>query len=414
MDSTGSAGVTFHGNGKRPAFFRGFDPSKVPSPAFVIDKAAIQYNLDVLGEIMELSGANIILALKGFSMFHLAPQISSILKGTAASSVYEARLGREEFGKEVHVYAPAFKEEEFTELLKIADHIVFNSFSQWKHYREQALTAQAQREGIHFGLRINPEHSEGTIPLYDPCAAHSRFGVTEKEFREEEDEPAGLEGLAGLAGISGLHFHTLCEQGAEPLERTLKVVIKKFGHVLKNMSWINFGGGHHITGDDYNRRLLIDCIKMMRNEYNLTVYIEPGEAIAIHTGILLTTVLDTLHNGMDVAILDASATCHMPDTLEMPYRAEIWGAADPGTLPCLYRLGSQTCLAGDVMGDYSFSSALKRGQRLIFNDMAHYTMVKTTTFNGIPLPAICTFDSRNGAYEVVKTFNYNDFRNRLS
>ena len=382
--------------------FRNFDPERVPSPSFVVDKAAIQHNLDILADVMERSSANIILALKGFSMFHLAPQISAVLKGTAASSLHEARLGREEFGGEVHVYAPAFKKKEFGELLKIANHIVFNSFSQWEYHREAAL-ASDRSESLRFGMRINPEHSEGTVSLYDPCAAYSRMGVPLAHFREDL-----------LDGISGLHFHTLCEQGAEPLARTLKVVLEKFGPFLKDMEWINIGGGHHITKPGYNRELLIDCIKMLQDRYSLAVYVEPGEAIAIHSGLLVCTVLDVLQNGMDIAILDSSATCHIPDVLEMPYRPEIWGAAKAERGPHLYRLGGQTCLAGDVIGDYSFNSPLRPGQRLVFDDMSHYTMVKTTTFNGIALPAICTYDSRNGQYEIVKEFGYENFRSRLS
>ena len=387
--------------------FKNFDPHRVPSPAFVVDRAAIQHNLDILGEVMECSGARIILALKGFSMFHLSSQISAVLKGTTASSLHEARLGREEFTGEVHVYAPAFKPEEMSSLLHIADHIVFNSFSQWEYHRESALKAKIDRDGsaepLHFGIRVNPEHREGAVDLYDPCAPHSRMGVTRTEFREEL-----------LDGISGLHFHTLCEQGAEPLERTLRVVLDKFGSFITEMDWINLGGGHHITREDYNLPLLIDCVKMLQDRYGLTVYLEPGEAVAIHSGVLVSTVLDIVRNDMDIAILDTSATCHMPDVLEMPYRPEIWGAAEPGQKPNLYRLGGQTCLAGDVIGDYSFDSALKREQRLVFDDMSHYTMVKTTTFNGIALPSICTYDSRTGGYEIVKEFGYEDFRNRLS
>ena len=385
---------------KRGAF-RGFDPEKLPSPAFVVDKAAIQFNLDILGELIESSGAKIILALKGFSMFHLAAQISSVLGGTTASSLHEARLGREEFGGQVHVYAPAFKQEEMTELLGIADHIVFNSFSQWEYHRKAAL--KASDRGVRFGIRINPEHSEGAVPIYDPCAPCSRMGVCRSEFREDL-----------LEGISGLHFHTLCEQGAEPLERTLRVVLEKFGVFLADMDWINLGGGHHITANNYNKELLIDCVKMLQDRYGLEVYLEPGEAVAIHSGVLVTRVLDIIHNGMDIAILDTSATCHMPDVLEMPYRPEVWDAAEPGRNPHLYRLGGQTCLAGDLIGDYSFNRPLSRDQHIIFDDMSHYTMVKTTTFNGMPLPAICTYDSRNGQYEVVKEFGYEDFRGRLS
>jgi carboxynorspermidine decarboxylase len=389
---------------RRRGAFRGFEPARVPSPSFVVDRAAIQHNLDILAEVMNASGASIILALKGFSMFALADQISAVLKGTTASSVHEARLGQEEFGGEVHVYAPAFTEDEMAQLLAFANHIVFNSFSQWQLHRSAALRAAAARPGqLRFGIRVNPQHSEGATAIYDPCAPYSRMGVVKEEFRPDL-----------LEGISGLHFHTLCEQGAEPLERTLKAVLEQFGPYLRNMEWINLGGGHHITKDDYNRQLLIDLIIGLREEYGLKVYLEPGEAIAIHTGVLVSTVLDLPKNGMNLAILDTSATCHMPDVLEMPYRPEIWGAGNPGEHEYLYRLGGQTCLAGDVIGDFSFPEAIRTGQRLVFDDMSHYTMVKTTTFNGIPLPSICTYDSRDGSYEVIREFGYEDFKGRLS
>ncbi|AHC15723.1 carboxynorspermidine decarboxylase [Salinispira pacifica] len=389
------------GNGYEP--FRGFDPERVPSPAYVVDRAAIRHNLGILDSVMTESGAKILLALKGFSMFSLAPEISRVLKGTTASSVHEARLGREEFGGEVHVYAPAFKDEEMRVLLETADHIVFNSFSEWEHHRESCLKAAENRPGLEFGIRINPQHSEGSVELYDPCAPYSRMGVVKSEFRRDL-----------LQGISGLHFHSLCEQGSEPLERTLEAVTANYGDVLKTLKWINLGGGHHISKEDYNRPLLIRLIRELKETYDLEVYLEPGEAIAIHSGVLVTTVLDTPVNAMNLAILDTSATCHMPDVLEMPYRPDILGAGLPGMQPHLYRLGGQTCLAGDVIGDYSFPRPLSRGQRLIFDDMAHYTMVKNTTFNGIPLPSICTYDSDSGEYEVIREFGYGDFRSRLS
>lgn len=388
-------------NGFEP--FSGFDPHRVPSPAYVVDKAAIRHNLGILDKVMTESGAKILLALKGFSMFSLAPEISRVLKGTTASSVHEARLGREEFGSEVHVYAPAFKDEEMQLLLETADHIIFNSFSEWQHHRAACMKARESRSQLKFGIRINPEHSEGSVELYDPCAPYSRMGVVHSEFRRDLME-----------GLSGLHFHSLCEQGAEPLERTLKVVSARYGDILKNLKWINLGGGHHISKKNYNRPLLVRIIRELAETYGLEVYLEPGEAIAIHSGILVSTVLDTPVNSMNLAILDTSVTCHMPDVLEMPYRPEILGAGAPGSFPHLYRLGGQTCLAGDVIGDYSFPAPLERGQRLMFDDMAHYTMVKTTTFNGIPLPAICTYDSDNGRYELIREFGYHDFRSRLS
>lgn len=384
-------------------YFSGFDPRRVPSPCFVIDRAAVEDNLKLLQRVGEASGAKVLAALKAFSCWSLAPLYQQYLWGTCASGVNEARLGREHYGGEVHTYSAAFREEDLAEVLRLSDHVIFNSFSQWRRFRSMALAAQQERPQLRFGLRINPEHSEGDVPLYDPCAPLSRMGVPISQFQPDE-----------LTGITGLHFHTLCEQDVPPLARTLEAVEEKFGPWLAQMEWINFGGGHHITREDYQVDDLVALIRRFADRHGVQVYIEPGEAVAIRSGVLVSEVLDIHHNGMPQAILDTSATCHMPDTLEMPYRADIFGAGLPNEHPHTYRLGGMTCLAGDVIGDYSFAEPLKVGQRLVFDDMAHYTMVKTTTFNGINLPAIALWDSRTDELVVQKEFGYEDFKNRLS
>lgn len=383
--------------------FEKFDPSRVPSPCFVVDEVAVEHNLQIMQRVQRESGAKILLALKAFSMFSMAPLFDHYLKGTCASGLHEARLGSEEFAGEVHTFCAAYREEELAQILQISDHVIFNSFSQWQRFRPLVEQAGKERPGLQFGLRINPQHSEGTTPIYDPCAPGSRLGIPKSEF-------AG----GDLDGISGLHFHTLCEQGYEPLDRTLTVVEEQFGELLHQMQWVNFGGGHHITRPDYPVDKLIQRIVDFQKKYDLQVYLEPGEAAVLSSGVLVAEVLDLTSNEMALAILDASATCHMPDTLEMPYRAEIFNAAEKGRKAFDYRLGGQTCLAGDVMGDYSFDQPLQVGQRLVFDDMAHYTMVKTMTFNGVGLPAIAIWNSATDQLKVVKEFGYNDFRGRLS
>ena len=339
------------------------------------------------------------MALKGFAAFSLFPLIRHYLSGVSASSLHEARLGYEEFSKDVHVCAPAYREAEIPELLSYCSHMVFNSFSQWNRFRSKVLNAD---KAVRCGIRINPEHSEVKVPIYDPCASFSRLGVTRQQFQEDQ-----------LAGITGLHFHTLCELNADSLERTLAAVEEKFGHFLNQMQWVNFGGGHHITRDDYDIERLCELIRQFKNRYAVDVYLEPGEAIALNTGVLVATVLDIVRNKMNIAILDTSAAAHMPDVLEMPYRPEIPGAGKPKEHPYTYRLGGPTCLAGDIIGDYSFRKPLKAGDRIIFQDMAHYTMVKNNTFNGVRLPTIAILD-RTGAVRIVRTFHYEDYRNRLS
>ena len=383
--------------------FEKLDLARLPSPCFVVDQVAIERNLRILADLATASGATVLSALKAFSMWRLAPLISSYLSGTCASGLHEARLGRECYGGEVHVFSAAYTENDLRDILEIADHVVFNSCAQWQRFRPLALAARERRPGLKFGLRINPEHSEGSVPIYDPCAPGSRLGIPLLQLDENS-----------LEHISGLHFHTLCEQDFPPLQRTLQAVEEKFGHLLGRMQRINFGGGHHITRPGYQLDELAATIRAFSSKYGVQVYLEPGEAVAIGTGVLVTEVLDLGWNELNQAILDCSATCHMPDTLEMPYRPDILGAAEPGELAHIYRLGGLTCLAGDVMGDYSFAAPLQVGQRLMFGDMAHYTMVKTSTFNGTKLPAIALWNSDTDELEIVREFGYADFKQRLS
>jgi len=383
--------------------FTKLDLSRLPSPCFVVDEVAVERNLKILADVQTRSGAKVLAALKAFSMWSLAPLTMKYLSGTCASGLHEARLGFEEYGGEVHVFAAAFSQADIDELLTFAHHIVFNSCGQWLRFREQCLAAQKKRPELHFGLRINPEHSEGAVPIYDPCAPGSRLGIPLSQLDE-----------SALEGISGLHFHTLCEQGFGPLQRTVAAVEQKFGHLLPQLEWVNFGGGHHITVDGYDIEGLVQLIQQFKLKHSVDVYLEPGEAIAIGTGILSCEVLDITWNQLNQAILDTSATCHMPDTLEMPYRPDITGSGLANEKAHTYRLGGLTCLAGDVMDDYSFDQPLEIGQRLIFEDMAHYTMVKTSTFNGTQLPALAIWNSATDALRVVKTFGYSDFKERLS
>lgn len=375
-----------------------FNTTNLKTPLFVVDEDLLKRNLDILDSVQKRTGAKVLLALKGFAMFSLFPEISETLCGVCASSPHEARLGREEFGKEVHSFAAAYSEKDISELLEFSDHIVFNSFSQWKRFRN--ISADSN---VSFGIRVNHGHSEADVEIYDPCAPFSRLGVSYDVFKKES-----------LDGISGLHFHSLCEQNADALERTLDVFDKSFGKYLHEMKWVNFGGGHHITRPDYDADLLCSLIDDFRRHYDVDVYLEPGEAVALDTGFLVTTVLDVIHNGMDIAVLDTSAAAHMPDVLEMPYRPEIIGAGKPGEFEFTYRLGGLSCLAGDVIGDYSFTESLKPGDKLIFCDMAHYTMVKTNTFNGIKLPSIGVKRHGRKEVEIIREFGYEDFKGRLS
>ncbi len=407
-------------------FFQ-FDPSRTPSPCFVVDEASVERNLKILHQVQQNSGAKVLMALKAFSMFAMSSLFIRYLSGTCCSGVHEARLAFDYYRgdlpgqskRELHVYNPAFKPKEIDYLLTVADHIVFNSATQWLRYKEQCLTALRQRPSLSFGLRINPMHSTGETPLYDPCVAGSRLGITSEEFR------CHFADITALEGISGLHFHTLCEQGFDALAPTLEAVETQFAQYLPHMHWINFGGGHQITEDGYDREALIATCRRVKQAYDVQVYLEPGEAAVIKSGVLVSEVLDLPRNQVNLAILDSSATCHMPDTLEMPYRAEVfigeqsgWPknsvAGQKGDKPHCYRLGGQTCLAGDVMGDYSFDQPLQIGQRLMFDDMSHYTMVKTSTFNGMGLPALAIWNSDTDGLRIIKTFGYEDFCQRLS
>ena len=372
---------------------------QIPTPCYIVDEVRLINNLEILDRVQRQTGCKILLALKGFAMFSLFPVIRGYLCGVAASSVDEARLGAEAFGKEVHFCAPAFPDADFDAILSFSHHITFNSFSFWNRYRSRIGSA---RKTVRCGIRVNPEHSEVRTPIYDPCGPGSRLGVVRSLFKADS-----------LKGISGLHFHTLCELNADALARTLPAFEEKFGSFLNGMEWVNFGGGHHITRSDYDFQLLCDLIVDFKRRYPLEVYLEPGEAVGLNTGVLMASVLDIIYNGIDIAILDTSAAAHMPDVLEMPYRPVIEGAGIPGEHPYTCRLAGLTCLAGDVIGDYSFPEPLKVGDRLIFQDMAHYTMVKNNTFNGVRLPSIGILTASSG-FRLVRTFGYEDYRNRLS
>lgn len=376
------------------------DISSLPSPCYIVDERLLLKNLRLLYSIQQRTGCSILLALKGFSMYSIFPLVGKYLKGVTASSLFEARLGYEELGKEVHIYAPAYVEAEFDEILGNCDHVTFNSFDQWNRFKDKVKNIKTKR--ISCGIRINPEYSEIETPIYDPCYQYSRLGVTLSNFRPEE-----------LDGIEGLHFHTLCEQNSDTLERTIQVVERKFGQFIKAMKWLNLGGGHHITRPDYNIETLVRTIKFLQDKYGVDIYLEPGEAVALNTGFLVSKVLDIVDNGMKIAILDTSAACHMPDVLEMPYRPNIIDAGKPGEYPYTYRLGGHTCLAGDIIGDYSFRQPLKPGDRLVLCDMAHYTMVKNNMFNGVNLPSIALFNQEEGI-KIIRQFSYGDFKTRLS
>ncbi|QQL45077.1 carboxynorspermidine decarboxylase [Sulfuriroseicoccus oceanibius] len=388
---------------------------QLPSPAFVVDLEKLRANARIIDDIRQRSGCKAVLALKAFSMWSTFPELRQFTDGCCASGIWEARLAREEFGGNVLTYSPGYDEAEIADLLEITDHLDFNSVDQWLRFRDQVQSHPRYQSGaIHCGLRINPEHSTGDTPLYDPCSPGSRLGITRDQI---DAAPAGA-----LDGISGLHFHTLCEQGADDLETTLAAVEEKFGDLLASpqITWLNMGGGHWITKPDYDRDLLVKLIQDIAERYSLTVWIEPGEAFAIHTGVLTATVRDIVTNGgVKIAILDVSATGHMPDVLEMPYRPDVFGpsgamAGPAGATNHTYRLGCPTCLAGDVIGDFSFDTPLAAGDRLVFDDMAHYTMVKTTMFNGVRHPAICSYDSATGESKVIREFTYEDYRGRLS
>lgn len=380
--------------------FAGFDLSRVPSPCFVVDRSAIEANLRVLADVRDRSGAKVLLALKAFSMWALGDLVSTYLDGVATSGLWEAKLGAAHYRGEVATFCAGYKAADMPEIFALSDHVIFNSPGQARRFRGAAEAARAAGERFDLGLRLNPMHSEGEVPKYDPAQPHSRLGHPADQLTAED-----------LDGIDGLHIHSLCEQDFPPLRRTWDALRPRVAPYLGGLKWLNFGGGHHITRADYQRDDLIAFIREVRAETGLEVYLEPGEAVALDAGILVGEVLDVIDNGMPVAILDISATCHMPDVIEAPYRPALLGEPAEGTT---VRLGGPSCLAGDIIGDYRFAERPKPGDRIAFLDQAHYSMVKTTTFNGVPLPAIALWDSASDALEVIRSFGYEDFERRLS
>ena len=378
-----------------PGAFRDFDLTRVPSPCFVVDAAAIERNLKILRAVADASGAKVLAALKAFSMFSTAPLVAKYLDGTCASGLYEARLGREEYGGEVASFCAGYKDSEIDEIIALSDHVIFNSPAQ-----KDRFLAKCQAAGVQVGLRVNPEYSVGEVAKYDPAAPCSRLGTPISQLTPE-----------ALSGVDGIHMHVLCEQGVDPLLHVWSAVEFKLIPYFDRLKWINFGGGHHITRADYNRDVLVHLLKDIRQKYDLDVMLEPGEAVALDAGILVGEILDSFKNGMGIAIADISATCHMPDVIEAPYRPAMLGEVSAGHV---YRLGGPSCLAGDVIGDYGWPEPLTIGQRFAFLDQAHYSMVKTNTFNGVPLPAIALWDSRTDELRMIREFSYSDFKDRLS
>ncbi len=369
--------------------------NRLETPYYLLYEDKLRKNLELLKYVKDESGAKILLALKGFAFKAVFDLVGEYLDGCCASGLYEARLSHEYFGKETHTYSPAFKEGEIDEIADLSHHIVFNSFAQWEKFRERVKGKAS------CGLRVNPEVSASPVELYNPCSPYSRLGIKREDFQEDK-----------LDGIEGLHFHALCEQGADELELVLKGFKERFGAFLGGIKWVNFGGGHHITKDGYDVDKLIRLIKEFSTKYGVQVYLEPGEAVGWETGVLVAQVLDIVHNGIDIAILDTSAEAHMPDTIIMPYKSAVQGAGEPNEKPYTYRLAGNTCLAGDVMGDYSFDEPLKVGDRVIFEDQIHYTIVKNTTFNGIKLPDLAV-QREDGNIEVVSRFGYEAYKDRV-
>jgi carboxynorspermidine decarboxylase len=383
-----------------PGAFARFDLGRVPSPCFVVDEVAVRRNLAVLQDIGRRGGAKVLLALKAFSMWHLASVVGEYLDGTCASGLWEARLAREHYHGELTTYCPAYRRGDLPEILRLSDTVIFNSPDQIARFADLIEKARADGQVFEIGLRLNPEHSEAEVAKYDPCQIGSRLGFPVSKLRPEH-----------LVGVDGLHIHALCEQGFEPLERIWKAVEPKLAPLLGAVKWLNLGGGHHITRADYDREALIGWLGQLGQDYGLQVYLEPGEAIALDAGILVGEILDRFDNGLAVGITDISATCHMPDVIEAPYRPAMLGEVEDGVR---LRLGGPSCLAGDIIGDYGFASLPAPGTRIAFLDQAHYSMVKTNTFNGVPLPSIALWNSQTDALKLVRQFDYSDFRDRLS
>ena len=383
-----------------PGAFARFDLGRVPSPCFVVDEVAVRRNLAVLQDIGQRGGAKVLLALKAFSMWHLASVVGEYLDGVCASGLWEARLAREHYRGELTTYCPAYRRQDLPEILRLSDTVIFNSPDQIARFSDLIEKARAEGEVFEIGLRLNPEHSEAEVAKYDPCQIGSRLGFPVSKLRPEH-----------LAGVDGLHMHALCEQGFEPLERIWKAVEPQLAPMLGGIKWLNLGGGHHITRADYDREALIVWLGQLANRHGVQVYLEPGEAIALDAGILVGEILDTFDNGLAVGITDISATCHMPDVIEAPYRPAMLGEVEDGVR---LRLGGPSCLAGDIIGDYGFAASPAPGTRIAFLDQAHYSMVKTNTFNGVPLPSIALWNSQTDALKLVRQFDYTDFRDRLS
>lgn len=384
-----------------PGAFARFDLSRVDSPAFVVDAAALRRNLAVLADVRDRAGIKLLAAMKAFSMWRVAPLIGRYLDGVCTSGLWEAKLAGEHYTGEIATYCAGYKAEDLAEICHLSDHVIFNSPAQIARFADVLAAARVRGDRFDVGLRINPLHAEGEVPRYDPCAPHSRLGFPVDQLREEH-----------LEGVSGIHFHTLCEQDFEPLKRTWQVLRPRLAPYFSRLQWLNFGGGHHVTRADYQRDDLVAFLKAVKADTGCEVYLEPGEAVALDAGILVGTVLDVQNNGMPVAITDISATCHMPDVIEAPYRPAMLGEREDGCEPV--RLGGPSCLAGDVIGDYRLPDGCEPGTRFAFLDQAHYSMVKTTTFNGVPLPSIWLWDSETDALERVRSFAYEDFRDRLS
>ncbi len=377
-----------------PGAFAHFDLNRVPSPAFVVDEVVIRRNLAILADVKAQSGAKVLSAMKAFSMWELAPVVGEYLDGVCSSGLWESRLAQEKYSGEIATYCAGYKEADMAEIVAISDHVIFNSPHQHRRF------ASFLNDSIDVGLRINPEHAEGEVAKYDPCSPGSRLGFPVSQLLPEH-----------LEGISGIHFHTLCEQDFEPLQRTWQALKTKIAPYFGQLHWLNFGGGHHITRADYQREELIEFIKSVRAETGLDVYLEPGEAIALDAGILVGELLDVFDNGITVGVADISATCHMPDVIEAPYRPAMLGERENGPI---IRIGGPSCLAGDIIGDYRLPVAAEPGARFAFLDQAHYSMVKTNTFNGVPLPSIWLWNSETDALKCVKSFEWTEFRDRLS
>jgi len=393
-----------------------YNLENLKTPAYIVDERLLKKNMEIIADVMKQTGCKILLAQKAFSMYEEYPFMSKYLSGTTASSLHEAKLGYEEFKGEVHIFNPCYNKAELEEIVKITEHMVFNSLEQYfKHKEDINIYEKKFNKKISCGIRINPEFSTGDHEIYDPCAMGSRLGTTYKNFTDFILSKNGVLTDSSFLlenGIEGIHFHTLCEQNSDDLSKTFEVVEDKFGQFLKGMKWINFGGGHHITREDYDVKNLINTINYAKDKYNAAIYLEPGEACVLNTGFLVSTVMDVFKNDINIALLDTSAACHMPDVIEMPYRPFIIGSGLAGEKEYTYRLGGPTCLSGDIIGDYSFDNPLKEGDKLIFTDMSHYSMVKNNTFNGINLPDICVFRENEGI-KVIKTFGYEDFKRRV-